>query len=328
MRHVARTVGVATSTVSKALRNDPSIPEARCKEIRATAEHLGYRPDPLVATLMAQLHHRRRRTDPHKIAWIDLWGSERSSAVMSPEPMIRGARDRANELGYGLEIYQAAKDQISPERLRQILTNRGQWGLIFPAVPESAMRFPFDMRGFAGVTIGTSLHQPVMHRVAPNHFQGCVLAFDRLREHGYHRIGLAISPEVNERVEGKWLGAFLFCQQRLPLNERVPPLIAAHGNREAFLRWFQRKKPDALILAERPPVQTIDGKRPMICWLNRSQTGRGERGLDFHPDQLGSVAVEWVVAQIHRNERGSPAFPNTVLIDADWIEEESVESQL
>jgi hypothetical protein len=27
-----------------------------------------------------------------------------------------------------------------------------------------------------------------------------------------------------------------------------------------------------------------------------------------------------VVAQIHRNERGSPAIPHTVLIDAVWVD--------
>jgi hypothetical protein len=40
--------------------------------------------------------------------------------------------------------------------------------------------------------------------------------------------------------------------------------------------------------------------------------------LNHQPDQLGRVAVEMVVAQIHRNERGSPAVPQTVLIDGIW----------
>jgi hypothetical protein len=48
-------------------------------------------------------------------------------------------------------------------------------------------------------------------------------------------------------------------------------------------------------------------------------TVRDLGGLDYRPDQLGRVAVEWVVAQIHRNERGSPPIPQTVLIDAVWV---------
>ena len=45
---------------------------------------------------------------------------------------------------------------------------------------------------------------------------------------------------------------------------------------------------------------------------------RGSGWINYRPEQLGSVAVEMVVAQIHRNERGSPAIPHSVLIDAVW----------
>lgn len=326
MRDVAKVVGVATSTVSKALRNDPSIPPSRCQEIQTVASRLGYRPDPMVATLMAQLHHRRRRSDPHNLAWIDLWGPERSRAVMNPGPMLEGARQRADELGYGIEVYRAGVDKISPDRLRRMLTTRGQWGLIIPAVPESAMHFPFDLRGFSGVTIGTSLHEPVMHRVSPNHFQGCVLAFQRLRQQGLRRIGIALSPEVNERVEGKWLGAFLFSQHQLPDEERVSPLIIDRENHEVFTKWLQTEKPDAILVAEEPGLQfgrmplRFGIKPPVICSLTGSDNLREKSGLDYQPEQFGSISVEMVVAQIHRNERGSPAIPHQVLIDSIWVE--------
>lgn len=327
MRHVASAVGVAVSTVSKALRNDPSIPEKRCRAIQATAERLGYRPHPLVATLMSQMHHHRRRSDPHNIAWIDLWpAGEDSAAAMSVDTVLRGARKRAQELGYGIEVYSAGAQGMSPERLHRTLTARGQWGLIIPPVPEAAMKFPLDLRGLTGVTIGTSLHEPVMHRVSPNHFQGCVLAFEQLRVIGFCRIGLVLTPAMNDRVEGKWLGAFLACQQRLPKRERVAPLLASHDDDETLAHWLRREKPDAVLVAEnifRMPRKRIKIKSqggPFIAWLMRQANVHGFGGLDLRPEQLGRVAVEMVVAQIHRNERGSPDFPHTILIDAAWVD--------
>ena len=327
MRHVASTAGVAVSTVSKALRNDPSIPEKRCQAIQAVAERLGYRPNPLVATLMSQMHHHRRRSDPQNIAWIDLWPPGKDSvAAMSAEPILRGARERAQELGYGIEVYSAGAEGMSPERLHRTLTARGQWGLIIPPVPESAMKFPLDLRGLTGVTIGTSLHEPVMHRVSPNHFQGCVLAFERLRAKGFRRIGLVLTPAMNERVEGKWLGAFLACQQRLTGNECVSPLLMDHRDNAAFARWVRREEPDAMLLAEifsGMPANQAERKRqsrPFIAWLIQQPAFHGFGGLDLRPEQLGRVAVEIVVAQIHRNERGSPAIPHTILIDAAWVD--------
>ena len=323
MRHVARAAGVAVSTVSKALRNDPSIPEKRCRAIQAVAEELGYHPHPLVAALMSQIHHHRRRSDPHNIAWIDLWPAGKDcTAAMSAELVLRGARERARELGYGIEVYPAGSNGMSPKHLHRTLTTRGQWGLIIPPVPESAMRFPLDMRGLTGVTIGTSLHEPVMHRVSPNHFQGCVLLFERLRAKGFRRIGLVLTPAMNERVEGKWLGAFHAFQEQLPKSKRVLPLLVARDDNQALTRWLLRQKPDAVLVAEKffwTEVSQPKGssmRRPFIAWLMQQASSRGFGRLDLRPEQLGRVAVEMVVAQIHRNERGSPAIPHTVLIDA------------
>jgi LacI family transcriptional regulator len=326
MRQVAQAVGVSVSTVSKALRNDPSIPQARCRSIQAAARKLGYRPHPMVATLMAQLHAHRRRSDPQSIAWIDLWPVRSArTAAMRDEFLLQGARERARELGYDIEVYPAGTQGMSPARLRRIITARGQWGLIIPPVPESCMRFPLDMRGLTGVTIGTSLHEPVMHRVSPNHFQGCVLALEQLRAKGYQRIGLVLTPAMNDRVEGKWLGAFLACQQQWPQGQRVKPLLA-NDEREILARWLHREDPDALLVAEEfrwPATTRLSGNRrrhPAIAWLMHP-TGRCDLGhLDYRAAQLGRVTVEMVVAQIHRNERESPAMPHTTLIDAAWVE--------
>jgi len=325
MRHVADAAGVSVSTVSKALRNDPSIPLKRCQAIQESARKLGYRPHPMISALMAQMHHHRRRSDPPNVAWIDLWPArENCAAVMDSAPLLSGARARAQELGYGLEVYPVGTERMSPERLRLTLAARGQWGLIIPPVPESAIKFPLDLNGLTGVTIGTSLHEPVLHRVSPNHYQGCILAWTQLRAMGFHRIGLVLSPEMNLRVESKWLGAFLACQQQLPKRERVAPLLAAPGNHAAVARWLRRETPEAILVAEQFPWQQANvlNRRPFdqahVAWLMRQRGLRGLGGLDHQPEQLGRAAVDMVVAQIHRNERGSPAIPHTVLIDAAW----------
>lgn len=327
MREVAGAAGVAVSTVSKALRNDPTLPETRCREIQALATRLGYRPHPLVATLMAQLHHHRRRNDPHSLAWIDLWPAVSGPAVAIPtEPILEGARERAGELGYRIEVYHPGRENLTPDRLARLLTDRGQWGVIIPPVPEAYMRFPLDLRGLAAVTIGTSLQEPVMHRVSPNHFQGCTLALQQLRTHGFRRMGLVLSPAMNKRTEGKWLGAFLAVQAELNAPERLAPLLASPEDRPALATWLEREQPEVILVAETFPWPSVrrglqpGGKLPARAWLMlppaASQLSAG--GLDYRPEQLGRVAVEMVVAQIHRNERGRPLTPQTVLIDAIW----------
>lgn len=321
MRDIAFAAGVATSTVSKALRGDPTIPETRRAQIREIAGKLGYRPNPMVAALMAQLHHRRRRSDPCRIAWIDLWPGGTGRTTML-DRLLAGARRRATELGFGIEVYSAASDGIDPRRLRRLLVARSHWGFIIPPVPEQSADFNLDVCGLTGVTIGTSLRTPGLHRVSPNHFQGAALAFRRMMEAGHRRIGMVISPEMNLRVDGKWLGAFLATQQSIPLADRIPPCITPLDHTGAIDKWRISQRPDAVLTAERRVVAWLDKQpanaRPAIASLMLEERVPGCPGVDYRFEHIGAVAVELVVGQIHRNERGCPAVPHAVEVDSQW----------
>jgi DNA-binding LacI/PurR family transcriptional regulator len=322
MRHVAEAAGVARSTVSKALRNDPRISEDCCKAVQDHAQKLGYRPHPMVSALMAQLHQHRRRSDPHHIAWIDLWPENEEAATFPfGKEMLGGARQRADELGYAIDVHPVMREKISPLRLRQILTARAQWGMIIPPVPESAMHFPLDLRGLTAVTIGTSLRDPMIHRVSSNHFQGAQLACDRLRAMGITRIGLVLSSVVNERVNCGWCGAFLASQLNWPKAQRIAPLLVNADEESKFRVWLRREKPEALLIAEPHVHSWLRGKKsPQVAWLALKAGQRNVRGIDHQPERIGAAAVELLVGQIHRNERGLPPVPHALLLDGVWVE--------
>lgn len=326
MAAVAKAAGVATSTVSKALRDDPTIPLNRRREIQQLAHDLGYRPNPMVSALMAHLHTRRRREDPYHIAWLDLWPDDRSSTPPTDfQLMLDGARQRADELGYQIQVHHVARDGTTPARLRQVLLSRSQWGVVIPPVPEDAMNYPLDMKGLTGVTIGTSLHTPIMHRVAANLYQGGQLACRQLRNKGHHRIGLVLSPSMNERVEGKWVGAYLAEQLHWPRKDRLQPLLASPNRPEIFFRWLKRNDPDILLIAEwhvEEWMQSITGEaKAPTAWLRMLKVPcNNSPAIDTGPEKMGGAAIDLVVGQIHRNERGTPATPHALLLDGVWVE--------
>lgn len=323
MRDVAEKAGVARSTVSKALRNDPMISAKLTSRVHAAAKQLGYAPHPMVSALMAQIHGRRRRTDPHHIAWIDLWPQGKGpDSVPFWSQHLAGARERAAELGYNVEVHEVVAKRITPARLRQILTSRTQWGMIIPPVPESAMQYLLDLRGLTGVTIGTSLRSPVMHRVCHNHYQGAQLACDRLRAMGFTRIGLALTATVNDRVGGKWYGGYMARQRSWPGSEKVEPVMIGENGKGDLKRWLVREKPDAILVGETLVGEWMQELCPTlpVAWLVLGNDQTKRWGIDQLPLLVGRAAVELVVGQINRNERGSPQTPHTLLLDGNWVD--------
>lgn len=324
MADVAAAAGVARSTVSKALRNDPRIPAARCRQIQQLATDMGYRPHPMVSALMSQIHGHRRSSDPYYLSWIDLWPeNERNPLAPFAGELLQGARDRAKELSYQIEVHRVAPAQLSPRRIKSILEARMQWGLIIPPVPYSHRDIQLDIQRFASVTIGTSLRSPLMHRVTSDHYQGMQLAFDRTRGLGCERVGLILGTTANDRTNGKWLAAFLERQQPLAVRERIAPLVLPDTNPSSLARWLKRHDPDAILVAEPRVAEMIERtagtSAPRLVWLVTERRWKGVCGLDHQPELLGAAAVDLVVAQIHRNETGSPEVAHTLLIDNRWI---------
>lgn len=324
MQDVADAAGVARSTVSKALHDDPTIPKASRERIKALVEKMSYRPHPLIAALMSQLHNRRRRNDPLYLAWIDLWTPEdQASRGKFPTPSLLGARNRAQEIGYTIAVHNVGATGITPSRLRQILLTRSQLGLIFPPVPQSQMRYPFDMTGFTGVAIGTSLAEPNLNRVSNNHYQGGQLACRTLRARGFRKIGLVLSPWNDERSYGRWRASFLLEQQQWPVDERVPALLADQSDEGLFRKWAKRWKPDAILVTEDTAeqwVESLPSPGPRVVWLALDRVRKGIWGINYMSEEVGAVAAELVVGQLQRNERGAPARPRSILIDGEWME--------
>ena len=325
MSEIARRARVAPSTVSRALRDDPAIPLTRRIEIKRLAEELGYHPNPLVSTLMAQVHSGRRVDEPGHIAWIDLWPEGVSTPAVFMSQILAGAQRRAHALGYQLELHRAGSIPLNPDRLRQILMARSQWGFIIPPVPEQAMHFPLMMAQLSGVTIGTSLAEPALNRVTANHFQSAQLGWDTLHAKGFKRIGLALSPRMNARLNGQWLGGFVAGAARLGLQSLVPPLLVTESEGRKFDAWFREYRPDALLVAE-PFVAMLaetergTGARPALAWLALEPGAKNVWGLEYPAEAIGGAAVDMVVGQIHRNERGIPTSPHTLTLDSVWTE--------
>ncbi len=338
MKQIAHRAGVAISTVSMALRNDPSIPERTRQRIANLAEEMGYRPNPLVSALMSQLHKGLPSRNAPVIAMLHGW-TRNPQLPIDPHQMFwrfsqlyeRGARRRAEALGYGLEKFNYREPGMTQARLTKVLLTRNIAGLLIAPLPCGGFRLELPWEHFAAASIGETLHDPLLHRAVTNHFAGMQIALEHLRAAGFHRIGFAITRELNDRLNHHWLGAFAAFNESLPTARRVRPCLLEKVEAGTFERWFRREKPDALIASETLVRRCLEQvarvpEEVAFAELGVDRHKPAAAGIDQEAELVGTAAIDLIVAQLHRNERGIPERAKTLEIGGVWVDGPTVKT--
>ncbi|OIR15061.1 HTH-type transcriptional regulator GntR [mine drainage metagenome] len=329
MQAVADLAGVHRTTVSLVLRHHPRISAATRTRVLEAVDKLGYRMNPMISALM-QAHRRMRPlTNASKIAWITAWPTRygwRPPENTIPD-FMPGAVTRAAELGYTIDHFWLAETGMTSRRMSDILYARNITGIILGRLPPGLSRIELQWDKFTSVSIGVSLESPRISHVAENHFHSCKLAMQTCRARGYQRIGLTLPHRLYERVQEKFLGAFLVEQSRLPKLQQIPPMITEIPHERTFRDWMKRYSPEVVIC---PNVTVVLGwmnalglKVPEdvgVAGLAVERKDGAHAGIWCDPAIIGSLAVELVASALQRNERGLPAHEQEILYRPDWIE--------
>lgn len=332
IRQLAVLCGVSRTTVSLALRNHPSLPADTRARIQKLAAAHGYKQDPLVSTLMAQLRTSRAKRSSERIAYFTTWNTRDGwRKVANENNFFLGATARAEKLGYELEHIWAREPGLTTARLSKILYTRATRGIILAPFANPRSHITMEWKHFSTAAISHTLVRPLVHRASHGHYNGMFLALRHLRHHGYRRIGFATRLEQSERVGNGWLAALLVYQQSIPAGNRIPPLLSpvptdAGMDVAAFKTWVRSEKPDVVVsnltevleilidmklrVPEEIGYASIDLVNPDDPWA----------GVDQQAKEVGAATVDLVVTSLQHNEFGLPKNPKTVHIDGLWRE--------
>ncbi len=328
LRDLARTVGVSRTTISLALRHHPRIPEETRLRVSAAAEKIGYRPDPKVSRLMTYLRLRRRAPASEIIAVINNFPQR---APWTTNTHLRAVHDsilaRAPSLGFAVEDFWLAERGMTPARLSGILRARGIEGMVLLSFPHFTPTLEINWADFACAAIGHSLALP-LHRVSSHQYRDLTTALKELAAAGYTRPGLALNPDVDQRVEHYYVAAYLLAQSRRPPVARMTPLLFT-GGRDQFVRWFERERPDVILLSQPPParedvetwLRAMGRRCPRdvgLVLLDLPHAGSTASGIRQPYGEIAAAAVDLVAAQISRGERGLPALPQIINLEGAW----------
>src|SRR5204862_370716 len=106
MKDIARVVGVSKSTIATALAGGKGVSEAMRARVHAVAAELGYRANPTVAHLMAQLRASGTTRWKAKLALVN---AHRDPHAFRNHPTIptyvAGCEERAERLGYSFDRF-------------------------------------------------------------------------------------------------------------------------------------------------------------------------------------------------------------------------------
>lgn len=324
---IGRALRISQVAVSLALRNHPTISEARRKQIQALARQMGYRPNAAASTLAQFKRPNTIPTVRSSLAWINGWSDPKQlRAHREFDGYWKGAAAAAEEAGYRLEEFQLSP-RLTLRHLQRILIARDVAGLLVPphAKPRSDWR-DLDWSKFSVVRFGRTVQALPVHSVTADQAANGLLAFNTVFARGYRRIAFVGQHKAT------WLAGagFLWAQTKVPTSERLPAFLYPEGepterHTAGLKTWIRQNQPDAIVtdVAELPSILQRIGLRVPDDVALAALSIRDcpiDAGIDQHPEEIGRVALRTLISLIHGREAGFPRICRETRIPGSWVD--------
>lgn len=336
LQDIAREARVSAMTVSRIIRQLPGASAKTRQKVLTIADRLGYLPDPDLARAMNVVRTKKSRRRQSVIAVV-------REAVPEDELQLGGGyhfmphayiQRSAAAHGYLADEFFLGKDGLTAKRLSGILYARGVEGIIvYPQSVAMPCR-DLDYSRFASVVLSYSMKEPSLHRSATNVFPGIQSVLAELKHRGYERIGIAVSRWADDRTQNVYSSGMLHYQHGQAGGHVVPLLLFPHNDfsqdEALFRRWLKKHRPDVIIsfdthvpgwihnmglrIPEDIGLVVHDWMPGMTAWA----------GIDHRREYIADGAVDLLVMQLMRGERGIPLVPRELCIPPAWVEGPSI----
>ncbi|EIP98535.1 transcriptional regulator [Opitutaceae bacterium TAV1] len=325
---IAAATGVSASTVSRALNDDPRIAQGTRKKVVEAARRMGYQKNASVTALMRGFR-RGDNMGGHRevLAFLSHHDPREWSAQSYLEhypQMLAGASERAENLGYRVEVFWLHEPGRSFARLGSILAARGIRGVILGPLPECAQLNGFPWEYFAAVALGYMLETPILHRVQNDMYDNMSIVLEKFSTLGLRRIGFATHSKVEQRLGRLAAARFAVHQLGLPEADRIPILFTDSAHDPALGRWLREWKPDAIVGQMDYVWPTIrkakrrEGDSVSFAWLAAQRNMPEFGGTVPRHEAIGAAALDLLISLVAHGDKGVPAEPRSILIPGAW----------
>lgn len=330
-KEIAQRAGVSITSVHFALRNKPGVSAKTRELILKVAAEQGYRSNPFVTALMAQLGSRRKRKLKAILALFSHRPMESDEYVHSnPAKFFAGARDTASGQGFLLEPFLWRDFQDNPALLKRILRSRQVFGALFhlgdkEGIPDWCN---IDWSAFGLASVGHQWDNQLVDSARSDHYQNTILAFSKLSELGHRRIGfISTRHQVWPPSAGaSAIAAFLLCSEvNHAARERIPPLLTHGWHPNKIAMWLKRHRPTAILTNDHLVLDWLTSNSYRVpddisyAHLDLETNWHDVSGIREHNFEVGAIAMQFVIDHIYRNDLGFPNHPKTMLVQGSWV---------
>ncbi|MBI4027110.1 MAG: LacI family DNA-binding transcriptional regulator [Verrucomicrobia bacterium] len=335
MQDVARAAGVSRATVCYALRNDQQLPVATRRRIQRIARKLGYRTNPLVSALMANLRASKKRDHPLTIAYVtDCFSNVAQLRTHAyHRGIFEGAFGRAEQAGFRVEPFFISDGGLTPRRLSEVLYTRHIGGLLLAPMSGRLRTLAFRWDWFSCASIGIPMPDRAqaggerlrLHVAEAHHYNAMQMARHEMHGLGYRRVGLVMQEMWDLRLDDAWTASYTAYEKRIYARPPIPCLRPEMITEQAFHAWFKRYRPDAIITHDGRIIAWLEtrGMRVPcdvgICHMGIPPGDEFYSGLYQNPELIAAAAVDLIIEQMYHNETGLPAQPRVLLIGSTWM---------
>lgn len=327
LRSLARELSLSANSVSKALRGTGSLSERTRLRVRALAKKRGYHLDPLTSRMMSTLR-KGVGVVRATLGWIDQWPTP---GAWQTRPYLKrywqGALQRAEELGYGLDIIEMPEANWNGRRLHQILRARGIESLILSARHLAGHEWSLPWSDYHLVAMEDARSDLCLTRVGlPAGSNFCVI-LDQIERLEFQRaayIRFVWSAKELDRFAKRDL---LFWES--VYGKRSTLVLRGEGpkEKEQFLGWARKYRPDAVISNSFRPRQWLSEigiKHPDEVACFHSDVGGQENpadwaGLDQRTEQIGAACIEQLARRVESGQRGLNPDEHLILVPGRWV---------
>jgi LacI family transcriptional regulator len=329
IRQIAEKAGVSKSTVSLALRQDPSCSSKTIERIAKIADQMGYQPNPLVTANMAAMRTGRQKNVRAILAYF----YDQYQGLPYSLSSFRGASERATELGFVLEAISYNDPDVTPGRLLKILRSRNVQGIFIGESQTPIPHIEFNWDEFAVVAIGYTLQSPRVDRIGFDHAENLTRLFQELSLRDYKRVGLAMRSDLDDRVSHLPTASYLSYQFEQHSTYPIPLFVESDGwNKASLLEWFQRHNPDCVITIgnevgswlKDEGIRVPEDVGLFSVWGVDNEQPQVYSHYNVNLDLLARTAVDVLADRLNSNRRGVPLRRQSILLSGDRVHRNSL----